>query len=48
MNHTPFIAGSYAAFTLITLWLVISAATRLKAARGKLRAVDPRAREDQE
>ncbi|HTZ71358.1 MAG TPA: heme exporter protein CcmD [Acetobacteraceae bacterium] len=43
MTHLPYILGSYAAFAVIALWLALSASFRLRHARRRLNAVDPRA-----
>ncbi len=46
MTHLPFIAASYAVFFASVAWLAVGAALRLKRAKARLAAIDPRARGD--
>ena len=45
MTHLPFVAGAYGLTVAAGAWLSVSAALRLRRARRRLAAVDPRARE---
>ena len=42
MNHLPYIAGAYAIFALVTLYLAAGAAARLRATARRLAALDHR------
>ncbi len=44
MTHLPFVAGAYGLTVAAGAWLSVSAAFRLRRARRRLAAVDPRAR----
>jgi hypothetical protein len=44
MNHLPFIAGAYAIGILLPIAFAIDAALRVRAARRRLAAIDPRQR----
>ncbi len=42
MTHLPFVAASYALGTVVPLLLAIEALVRLRTARRRLDAIDPR------
>ena len=42
MTHLPFIAAAYGLTLAVSLWLSLGAAFRVKRARRRLAAVDPR------
>ena len=42
-DHLPFIAAAYGLFFAVSLWLSLSARTRLSLVARRLRAADPRA-----
>ncbi len=42
MNHLPYIAGSYAIFAVVTVYLVVSSGARLRMTARRLAALDHR------
>ena len=42
MNHLPYIAGAYAIFAAVSLYLTAEAATRLRTTTRRLAALDHR------
>ncbi len=42
MTHLPFVAGAYGLTVAVSLWLSLGAAIRMKQARRRLAAIDPR------
>ena len=43
MNHLPYILASYSVFAVVSAWLAVGAANRLRRAAARLLTVDPRA-----